>query len=440
MYDEQGAHLYGTGPDDGSAIDYAMMESGAGDTSSLAALTRAITSNDARQHAQEDDASQHGDGHDGATGGSPSSRGSGGQQGLGTPRRYVPQPLLLDGSDVGQGLVTPVKRPHSAHSGDGSSASRLKSKVWNWYDITDDGQRQCRFCMQKYGRLTATTILARHYHNRHGPNPPPMSAHTPSHRQSRPPQPHLSLPPVHAVYSQAAAAAAVAAAAAATPDTQGSQLFHPQTNGAGSDDPLRSASDDATQHAAGSYDDSQLIIQAGFSSMMNTSLSRIGLTPARKALAAVAQFCAQADPQKNLQTCVDLITTAARRGAQMVFLPEASDFILESRASQTAAQGLDGAFMKEIQQAAKDNSIWVSIGIHEQQPQTEGGSLLPFNTNAVVNEEGTLVSIYRKLHLFDVNVKDGPRFTESQVTARGDRAPEVVDTPLGKLGLAVCYD
>ncbi|KAJ2828857.1 Carbon-nitrogen hydrolase [Coemansia sp. 'formosensis'] len=92
--------------------------------------------------------------------------------------------------------------------------------------------------------------------------------------------------------------------------------------------------------------------------------------------------------------------------------------------------------MKEIQQAAKNNGIWVSIGIHEQ--QAEGG--LPFNTNAVVSDDGTLVSIYRKLHLFDVSVKDGPRLTESQITARGDRAPDVVDTPLGKLGLAVCYD
>ncbi|KAJ2744552.1 Carbon-nitrogen hydrolase [Coemansia sp. BCRC 34301] len=442
MYDDQGAHLYSTGQDDASAIDYSLMDNGATDTSSLAALSRAITSNDARQHAQgeHDDASQHGEDHDGATGESTSSHGSVGQ-GLATPMRFTPRPLMLDGTggDGGQGLVTPVKRPHSAHSGDGSSASRLKSKVWNWYDITDDGQRQCRFCMQKYGRLTATTILARHYHNRHDPNPPPMSAQTPSHRSSSSrPQPHMNLSPVHAVYSQAAAAAAVvAAAAAATPDAQGSHLFHPQSNGAASDDLLRSVSDDASQHAGGSYDDNQLIIQAGFTSMMNAPLSRISLAPARKALAAVAQFCAQSDPQKNLQTCVDLITTASRRGACMVFLPESSDFILETRAAQTAAQGLDGAFMKEIQQAAKDNAIWVSIGIHEQQ-QTEGS--LPFNTNAVVSDDGTLVSIYRKLHLFDVSVRDGPRLTESQITARGDRPPEVVDTPLGKLGLAVCYD
>ncbi|KAJ2016297.1 Carbon-nitrogen hydrolase [Coemansia sp. S16] len=453
MYDDQGAHLYGTAQDDASGIDYSMMAAGAADTSSLVALSHAITSNNARQHAQDEHGEdlQHEEDHlehGGVADDSPSPLGGGSGQGLGTPMRFTSRPLMLDanGADIGPSMVTPAKRQHSVNSGDGSATSRLKSKVWSWYDIVEDGQRQCRFCMQKYGRLTATTILARHYHNRHDPNPPPLSAQTPSHRPSSSrPQQHLNLSPVHAVYSQAAAAAAVvAAAAAATPDAQAPHLFHPQTNGAlnngTSDDLLHTVSEANSQHAVAAYDDSQLIIQEGFSSMMTAPLSRIGLSPARKALAAVAQFCAQADPQKNLQTCVDLITTASRRGARMVFLPESSDFILETRAAQSTAQhaqGLDGSFMKEIQQAAKDNSIWVSIGIHEQQ-QEEGS--LPFNTNAVVSDEGTLVSIYRKLHLFDVSVKDGPRITESQMTAAGDRAPDVVDTPLGKLGLAVCYD
>ncbi|KAJ2024981.1 Carbon-nitrogen hydrolase [Coemansia sp. S85] len=453
MYDDQGAHLYGSAQDDASGIDYSMMAAGAADTSSLTALSHAIASDDARQHAHDehDEDQQHGEHHhehDDMADDSPSSHVNGSGQGLATPMRFPPRPLMLDatGGDGGPSMVTPVKRSHPEHSGDGSVASRLKSKVWNWYDIVEDGQRQCRFCLQKYGRLTATTILARHYHNRHDPNPPPVSAQTPSHRPSSSrPQPHLNLSPVHAVYSQAAAAAAVvAAAAAATPDAQATHLFHPQTNGAlnngTTDDLLHSVSEASSQHAAAAYDDSQLIIQEGFSSMMTSPLSRIGLSSSRKALAAVAQFCAQADPQRNLQICVDLITTASRRGARMVFLPESSDFILETRAAQSMAQhaqGLDGSFMKEIQQAAKDNAIWVSIGIHEQQ-LAEGS--LPFNTNAVVSDDGTLVSVYRKLHLFDVNVKDGPRLTESQITARGDRAPDVVDTPMGKLGLAVCYD
>ncbi|KAJ1948420.1 Carbon-nitrogen hydrolase, partial [Linderina macrospora] len=174
-----------------------------------------------------------------------------------------------------------------------------------------------------------------------------------------------------------------------------------------------------------------------FSSMIGSPLSRINLPGARRTLAAVAQFCGQLDMQKNLQTCISLINGAAQRGAKMVFLPEASDFIPERR-DHTAqqAQPLDGPFMKEIQQAAKDNNIWVSIGIHEQQAISGH----PYNTNAVVSDEGVLTQVYRKLHLFDVSVKDGPRMAESQTTTRGDQITDPVDTPVGKLGLAICYD
>ncbi|KAJ2338363.1 hypothetical protein GGF43_006899, partial [Coemansia sp. RSA 2618] len=259
--------------------------------------------------------------------------------------------------------VTPVKRPHSAHSGDGSSNSRLKSKVWNWYDILADGHRQCRFCAQKYGRLTATTILARHYHNRHDVASMTPTAHRTPHR---PPQGHAEGSMAHiaisqagqTIYSQAAAAAAVAAASAVShagsPDA-GSHMFHPQANGeqyaqgalpnGASEELLRSVSEVVQQHEQGQYENNQLIIhQDGFSPMITSPLTGLSLSSARRAFAAVGQFCAQGDMGKNLQTCVQLIGGAARRGARMVFLPEASDFIADNRAQAAQqAQGLDGA-------------------------------------------------------------------------------------------------
>ncbi|KAJ2698565.1 Carbon-nitrogen hydrolase [Coemansia spiralis] len=180
-----------------------------------------------------------------------------------------------------------------------------------------------------------------------------------------------------------------------------------------------------------------MMMQDGFSTMIASPLARISLTPARRAIAAVAQFCAQGDMAKNLQTCVQLIGGAARRGARMVFLPEASDFIADNRAQPAQlAQDLDGDFIKTIQQAAKDNNIWVSVGIHDQ---AQVGAQ-PHNANVVVSDDGTLVTAYHKLHMFDVNAKDGLRLQESASTSRGDRVADVIDTPVGKLGLAVCYD
>ncbi|KAI8324248.1 hypothetical protein GQ54DRAFT_75270 [Martensiomyces pterosporus] len=201
-----------------------------------------------------------------------------------TPIGYKTSGRLMESQNV-----TPAKRPHSSH-GAASSNSRLKSKVWNWYDILPDSYRQCRFCPQKYGPLTATTILARHYHNRHDLNPPVGG--TPSHRGSAshvhagsqgthtPTHQHLALSQAgQAVYNQAAAAAAAAAAAVtanggATPaESQTGHIFHAQSNGGSAygqstlavangtatDEILRSVVSEAVQN--GPYEENQIIMQ-----------------------------------------------------------------------------------------------------------------------------------------------------------------------------------
>ncbi|KAJ2858983.1 Carbon-nitrogen hydrolase [Coemansia erecta] len=502
MYDDQSSQIYGSSSHaaDGGSMDYPIIASDDAANSSLAALSQVISSNvrqltgevdteghqrsqQYRQGQHDNQQEPHEDEHqpgydDGAQQEhalAQSSAVGGAGHKMKTPVRFKSQARRLAEAEGGPRSITPIKRPVS-RSRDAQTSSRLKSKVWGWYEVLPDGYRQCRFCPQRYGRLTATTILARHFHNRHDANGSPTTTPTASRRPAsliarRPRQPShsrgsqrvITLPNGQVIditdpdsvsaYNQAAMAAAAAAAAAdadfrvSADDQSGTgdaatsaSLFQVQGNGDAayehdSTDEAHHPELQTAQHSP--FDDNPLIMPGSFSAMMASPLSRIGLTPARSAIAAVGQFCAQGDIQKNLQTCVDLIGGAARRGAQMVFLPESSDFIADSR-DQTAqlAQGIDGEFMKEIQQAAKDNSIWVSIGIHEQPPTNE----MPYNTNAVVSDEGILVSMYRKLHMFDVNVKDGPRLLESTTTTRGDRLSDVVDTPVGRLGSSVCYD
>ncbi|KAJ2303217.1 hypothetical protein IWW54_005796, partial [Coemansia sp. RSA 2705] len=374
MYDEQGSHMYDQNHVDAGSMDYSMIASDAAGNSSLDALSQVISSSvghltsemSSRGAHTADGAEARGesgqpeqDAHDSAQ--DKDRESSYGLNHSPSPGGSMQYKARVGGDPLAQN-VTPIKRPHSAHSGDGSSNSRLKSKVWNWYDILADGHRQCRFCAQKYGRLTATTILARHYHNRHDVSSPavmtPTAHRTSHHRQSQQQQQpvaghgegsamtHMAISQAgQTIYSQAAAAAAVAAASAAanrngSPDA-GSHLFHSQTNGdAGfaqnaltngtSEDLLRSVSEAVHQHEQGQYENNQLIIQDGFSPMITSPLTNIGLST-RRAFAAVAQFCAQGDMNKNLQMCLQLIGGAARRGARMVFLPEASDFIAENR-------------------------------------------------------------------------------------------------------------
>jgi predicted amidohydrolase len=58
----------------------------------------------------------------------------------------------------------------------------------------------------------------------------------------------------------------------------------------------------------------------------------------------------------------------------------------------------------------------------------------------VINDLGQIVSIYRKVHLFDIDIPNGPCIKESQGTVPGEQIMPPIDTPAGKLGLCICYD
>lgn len=76
------------------------------------------------------------------------------------------------------------------------------------------------------------------------------------------------------------------------------------------------------------------------------------------------------------------------------------------------------------------------MGIHEP---AEGGKKVK-NTLIWINEHGNITSRYQKLHLFDVDIPGGPVLKESNsVEAGGDIVPPI-DTPVGKLGMMICFD
>ncbi|HZY02389.1 MAG TPA: carbon-nitrogen hydrolase family protein, partial [Anaeromyxobacteraceae bacterium] len=61
------------------------------------------------------------------------------------------------------------------------------------------------------------------------------------------------------------------------------------------------------------------------------------------------------------------------------------------------------------------------------------------NTSVLLGDDGSVLASYRKIHLFDVAIPDGARYAESETVLPGDR-PAVAATPLGRVGLTVCYD
>jgi predicted amidohydrolase len=93
--------------------------------------------------------------------------------------------------------------------------------------------------------------------------------------------------------------------------------------------------------------------------------------------------------------------------------------------------GPSAAFMARM---ARENRIWLVGG---SIPELDGDRV--YNTAFVFSPRGELAGRHRKIHLFDVDIQGGVRFRESDTLTAGD-AMTLVDTDLGRIGVAICYD
>jgi predicted amidohydrolase len=152
---------------------------------------------------------------------------------------------------------------------------------------------------------------------------------------------------------------------------------------------------------------------------------------------ALLQMTSGIDPLANARTIVDAVAEAARGGAAMLFTPEMSGLIDQDRkraASSLRAEG-DDPVLAATRAAAREHGIWVHLGsvaVHG-----DDGRLA--NRAFVIDDHGEIRARYDKLHLFDVDLPSGESWRESASYAPGSDAV-VVETPVGALGLAICYD
>lgn len=152
---------------------------------------------------------------------------------------------------------------------------------------------------------------------------------------------------------------------------------------------------------------------------------------------AVAQMTSTHEVEKNFETCRALVAQAAERGARLVSLPENFAFLGEKDGDVRGfKRPLESDLVKRYRALAVEHHVWLSLGgFAESGPDDEHA----YNAHLLVDDAGELKSVYRKLHLFDVDLPDGTALRESNGIAAGNELV-VADSPVGKLGLSICYD
>ena len=153
--------------------------------------------------------------------------------------------------------------------------------------------------------------------------------------------------------------------------------------------------------------------------------------------AAVVQMQSTSDAEANFAQASDLVKRAARAGAQLVATPENTNYLGPHEEKVRRAEPLDGPTVAGFAGLARQHAIHLLLGSYNERAPGDAGRC--YNTSVLFSPAGEVLAVYRKIHLFDVDVPGGVTFQESQTVVPGESIV-VAETELGRLGLSICYD
>jgi deaminated glutathione amidase len=162
------------------------------------------------------------------------------------------------------------------------------------------------------------------------------------------------------------------------------------------------------------------------------------------------QMTSSDDVESNLERASDLVREAASAGALLVGLPENFAYLGDDRdhrlsiaerlpslgPGESGAPPTVGPILSAMRELARGAGTWLLLGGFPE--RADDGARIR-NSAILLDPAGTVVAIYRKIHLFDVDVPGGKRYRESEAIEPGADAV-VATTPWGGLGLSICYD
>ena len=150
---------------------------------------------------------------------------------------------------------------------------------------------------------------------------------------------------------------------------------------------------------------------------------------------ALCQMNVIDDKAENLKKANLMIAQCVEENVDFIVLPEmfncpySNDKFIEYQEEEK-----DSPTLNKISSLAGENNVYILAG---SIPEKEGDNL--YNTSYLFGRNGEIIAKHRKMHLFDIDVKDKITFKESDVLTAGDNFT-VVDTEFGKIGIGICYD
>lgn len=153
-------------------------------------------------------------------------------------------------------------------------------------------------------------------------------------------------------------------------------------------------------------------------------------------LAAAIQMSAGSEKQANLERAERLIRAAAAQGAVLIALPETFNWRGKRGAEAAAAEALDGESLTLMSRLARDLKVHIVAGSITEHVD---GNEKTYNTSVMLGPDGARMGVYRKIHLFDIDLPGRVTVKESASRLSGSDVVCVGSTA-GAIGLSICYD
>jgi predicted amidohydrolase len=151
---------------------------------------------------------------------------------------------------------------------------------------------------------------------------------------------------------------------------------------------------------------------------------------------AAVQLSSGTDVKGNVDVAIGLINQAADAGATYVQLPEYFNYLGLAKGQPSVAESIPGPTIDTMAELAKKRQVVIHVGsLLEKSPE----KTKCFNTSVLIDRDGSIKAIYRKIHLFDIDVPGAQTQKESNAIAAG-RGMVVANLGDFELGMTICFD